>query len=64
MPTLDEALRFVRDSRTSLEQLQNACELLGIPADGSAHALRARLLSHLDTHDPQQQIVCLNPRLA
>jgi hypothetical protein len=62
MPTLDEALRFVREPRTSVEQLQKACGILGLPADGDADALRGRLLDHLDARHAEQSVVCLNPR--
>ncbi|MGH9361614.1 MAG: hypothetical protein ACRD2T_06825 [Thermoanaerobaculia bacterium] len=63
MPTLAEAFRFVRDPATTAEQLRRACELLALPADGSPPDLRLRLLAHLATLEPEQSVVCLNPRL-
>ncbi len=63
MPTLGEALRFVRDPRTTTEQLRRASELLFLAADGEPEALRHRLVAHLEALAPNADVVCLNPRL-
>jgi len=63
MPTLGEALRFVRDPRTTTAQLSRASKLLCIPSHGEPEALRLRLVAHLETLAPEADVVCLNPQL-
>jgi hypothetical protein len=64
MPTLIQADDFVNDPRTSLAQLQAACEILGLEASGSREELRARLNDYLMGYDPEAPIVCLNPNVS
>ena len=61
MPTREEALRFVTDDRTSDDKLRRACEILGLPGDGSAGLVRARLIGHVERLDQDAPVVCLNP---
>lgn len=61
VPTRAEALRFLTDPRTSAEKLQQACELLGLPAVGPPGDLRARAIAHVDCLAPDVDVVCLNP---
>jgi hypothetical protein len=63
MPSLREALTFVRDPRTTGDQLRRACEILFLSPAGTPEELRARLLEHLEPLDNAQPVVCLNPRL-
>ena len=63
MPSLAEALRFVRDPRTTADRLRHACGLLYLDTSGSADQLRTRLLDYLESLDEQQAVVCLNPKL-
>lgn len=63
MPTLAEALTFVRDPETSEAKLRHACEILSLDPSGSAGALRRRLLDYLEPLDANQSVVCLNPRM-
>lgn len=64
MPSKLDAVRFVRDAKTSPEQLRRACEILGLPATGEPEVLRARLLERLDPLETTASVVCLNPRIA
>jgi uncharacterized protein (TIGR02246 family) len=61
VPTRDEALRFVTEPQTSLDKLRRACDLLGIPADGSPADVRARVAAHVEALEPGAPVVCLNP---
>ena len=61
MPTLNEALDFVRDPQTTLDQLRLACEILGLDQIGDQAALLARLDEYLITYNADEPIVCLNP---
>ena len=63
MPTRTDALRFLTDPRTSTEQLRRACELLGLPADGSPEEMRARAVGHAEALTADADVICLNPRL-
>jgi len=63
VPTLAEALRFVRDPGTTEPQLRRACEILHLDPGGTRDDLRARLLEHLEPLDAGEAVVCLNPRL-
>jgi hypothetical protein len=64
MPFVPEALRFAQNPETTLEQLRDACRLLGLDTSGTAPELRARLLDYLATLDPGEAVVCLNPNAA
>jgi uncharacterized protein (TIGR02246 family) len=61
VPSRADALRFAADGQTSVDQLRRACEILGLPAEGSPERLRARVIGHLDTLDADAPVVCLNP---
>lgn len=63
MPTLAEALTFVRDPRTTEAKLRRACEILFLDPNGSAEDLRRRLLDYLEPLDAGCSVVCLNPRM-
>lgn len=63
MPTLAEALKFVRDPQTDEARLRRACAILYMDTNGSAEVLRERLLNYLKPLDANQEIVCLNPRM-
>jgi hypothetical protein len=63
VPSLAEALRFVREPATGEAQLRRACEILFLDSSGPSHVLRARLLEYLEQLDASQSVVCLNPRL-
>lgn len=64
MPSHDEAMRFALDPATSVDQLRQACRILGLPPDGDGEAVRARLLQHLGRVEEASPVVCLNPKLA
>ena len=61
MPTRAEALRFVTDPHTSADKLRRACDLLGVPTDGSQAELQARIVAHVEALAPEAPVVCLNP---
>jgi ketosteroid isomerase-like protein len=61
VPTRAEALRFVTDPGTSVEKLRRACDLLGVPAEGSPAEVRARVVALVETLAPEAPVVCLNP---
>lgn len=61
MPRLSDAIRYADSPSTSDDELRRACEILMLPADGSADELRARLREHLGTLDDARPVVCLNP---
>ncbi len=63
MPSVAEAVAFVKDSRTTPEQLRRACELLGLEGSSDAEGIRARLLAFLEELDRDASVVCLNPKL-
>jgi ketosteroid isomerase-like protein len=64
MPTRADALRFVTDPSTSAENLQRACEILGLDADGAPDLVRGRLVSHVEALPAADAVVCLNPAAA
>lgn len=61
MPRLDEAIRYAEDPGIGEDELRRACEILALPADGDAAALRERLRAHLATLRAERPVVCLNP---
>jgi hypothetical protein len=63
LPTLDDALEFVRDPDTSESRLRRACEILELNTLGDEAVLRRRLLERLSHHPASQEVVCLNPNL-
>lgn len=63
MPSVAEAVAFVRDSRTTPEQLRRASQLLSLEESADTEALRARLLTYLEALDRDASVVCLNPKL-
>ena len=63
MPTIADALDFVRDPATSEEQLRRACRILGLEDGGEVEDVRARLLRELEPMEADSAVVCLNPRL-
>jgi hypothetical protein len=63
MPTKLDAVKFVADAKTSVEQLRRACEILSLPAEGEPEILRARLLEYLNPLEAAASVVCLNPNL-
>ncbi|MEZ5294275.1 MAG: hypothetical protein R2745_24570 [Vicinamibacterales bacterium] len=63
MPTVAEALAFVRSPGTSDAQLRRACGILHLADGGSTDDVRARLLEVLGTMQTGEFVVCLNPRL-
>ncbi|MGH9424501.1 MAG: hypothetical protein ACRD3J_31300 [Thermoanaerobaculia bacterium] len=63
MPSVAEAIAFVRDSRTSPEQLRRASQLLSLEDSTDAEVVRARLLAYLDALDREASVVCLNPKV-
>jgi hypothetical protein len=64
MPFLSEALRYAENPATSIEQLRLACELLALDAAGTQDELRVRLLTHLNTLDSEEPVVCLDPKVS
>ena len=63
MPSVAEAVAFVRDSRTTPEQLRRASQLLALEDSVDADVLRTRLLAHLGELQRDANVVCLNPKL-
>ena len=63
MPSVAEAVAFVRDFRTTPEQLRRASRLLSLEDSADTEAVRARLLAYLEALDRDAAVVCLNPRL-
>lgn len=63
MPSVAEAVAFVRDSRTTPEQLRRASQLLSLEDSSDAETVRARLLAYLEALDRDASVVCLNPKL-
>jgi hypothetical protein len=61
MPHLSDAIRYADSPSTSGDELRRACEILLLPAEGSADDLRARLRAHLATLAAERPVVCLNP---
>jgi hypothetical protein len=63
MPTIADALDFVRDPATGEEQLRRACRILELDDSGEVDDVRSRLLRQLEPMEVDSAIVCLNPRL-
>jgi hypothetical protein len=63
MPSVAEAVAFVRDPRTTPEQLRRASQLLSLEKSEDTEVIRARLLTYLQALDIDSSVVCLNPRL-
>lgn len=63
MPSVAEAVAFVRDSRTTPKQLRRASQLLSLEPSADTETARTRLLAYLESLDGEASVVCLNPKL-